>query len=382
MAKKVEGNFPEDVLRVIRMMSLDSGLPVIAGSQSYRDALYAADYDCYQVIKMRYASKQKALRVIAKRIKEAVRHLLLAKNVFIGNIKLGSVPEWKVIPDEATVKGMKVVGYDAEESRKKVLELAEAGIIDSEEKQEALRLLKPSLSPMELMEAKEELRFHVVRWEPRDVLKGYCILRDNRQFTLEDGFSSPGMSKLDVIALVNNKYADISCIYEIRNKGTILNPLTQPSIKVDILELFLQGNYFKMMKRILSLARNGRSASIVDTLVPILNSDAGILYSIISDLGTILYMAENYKAIPEARIDYELDAMRYRLGNVSIPSYLKKEPAILKKIMSITKAKIKKPSTQRAIEKLSDELSKIMNASAKKQLQEAGFLPLSSRWLP
>jgi hypothetical protein len=63
------------------------------------------------------------------------------RNVYIGNIKLGSVPDWQVIPDSVIVKDMKVVGYDARKSREKVEQLAEAGIITSEEKDVALRLL-------------------------------------------------------------------------------------------------------------------------------------------------------------------------------------------------------------------------------------------------
>jgi hypothetical protein len=381
MSKKTDDNFQAAVLRVMRAMSLTKSLPTIAGTQAYRDSLYAADYDMYQVVKLR-GDLQRALRALARKLKDTVRTLQSMNNTYIGNIKLGSVPEWVVIPDSATVKNMSVIGYDYRESKEKVEQLADAGIIDSDEKAAALRLLKPTMSPMDLVAAQDEIKFHIVRWTPKDILRGYAILRDDRRFSIEDGFTTPGLSKLDVISLVdNNKYADFSVIWEVQHAGKVLNPIVQPEIKLSVLENFLMGNYFKMTKRMLSLARRN-SKSTTEPLLFILNSELGILYTVISDLQTIIYMAENYRNLSEERIDFELDMMKQRLGNVSLRSYLNKEPVILKRLTEITKDKIRKPTTVKAVQSLVDQLSDIMNAATKKELVSAGLLPLSARWLP
>jgi len=63
----------------------------------------------------------------------------------------------------------------------------------------------------ELVEARKELRFGVLRWTPREVKAGVKKYR-GRMFRLEEALKSPGITKLDLVAWVKDKYVEVSNI--------------------------------------------------------------------------------------------------------------------------------------------------------------------------
>lgn len=315
-------NYPRDVLHIIDTMSMTDGRALqMVGSMSLKSQQYAGDYDMIESVKGNYKDMVTAIKAYVKQFQGIVRSLMKERDVTVGDIKAGIVEEWIVIPDSAGVKGGKVVAFDVAKARAKIEQLHSNDIITSEEYKYAKGALIDNPSIEKFLIMKKELRFHLIRWTPDEVLKGVCTLRDGSQMTLAEAFNTPTIIKLDVVGWVqNNRFTDFSIIYLLFNKGQAINKVDTSnelfSIKQDLLYFLETKNYFKASKRLFSLARKTKDMSLVMKLNDMMNSDMGRLYSIISDCGSLIYLLENETHLDIEKIQYELDQFRSRLGNI------------------------------------------------------------------
>lgn len=341
-SKSFPGNYSSDVVRVLDTMSFTEGKGVgLLGSMSVRSQQYAGDYDAFEIVNLKEPTDKAALYQLANRFQEIVKDVRDLPKTYIGDIKAGSVEEWRVLSRDAKLKNGKIVGYDATKSRRKIDELKEKKVISPREADYSHSLLKGKMTPIRLLEAKQHLKFHIVRWSVKDVLEGKKRLRDGRTFTLEDAFSTPSITKMDVISYVqNNRYTDFSMIYYFRNNGRFLNPDPHnfvDGIRENIYYYAKKGDAFKVLKRKFSLAKFQRDEKTINALIPILNSDLGRLYHIIGDIGTLISLLEDHSPSLDS-VRFEIDQFRNRLANVyALTDYLKEEHTVLGEIESILK---------------------------------------------
>lgn len=368
--KKFPESYPEDVLEVLEAMSFGPGLALV-GSMALRSQQYAGDYDAYEVVEMHEKTDLEAATKLRKQFQDIVAKLRKMKNVYIGDIKAGVVPEWRVLPEDAKVSGKKVKGYAYESSIKKVDELREKKIITPSEATEAKALLHRRPTVAQFLQAEDKLKFHIVRWNPMEIAKNKKVLRDGSILTLEQAFLSPTVAKLDVIALVqNNRFTDFSVIYEFKNKGKTLNPAIADigaSLQEDVDAYKATGNYFKALKREFALAKYKDDRKRMEQLTEILNSDLGRLYHIVGDIKTLVDVVKDFDNAKLPTIRYEIDQFKSRLSNVySLPSYLNKESSIIadiQRILKLPRTKMAKPLME-----LGERLDSILQSEARKRL--------------
>jgi len=340
--KSYPENYPSDAMAILDAMSFSGGKDVkVLRSMSLRSQQYAGDYDAFEIVK-RKGSKEKVLDELASEFQHIIKTLRGMPNVFIGDIKAGSIEEWRVIPRDAGLVNGKIEGYNSVSSKKKVDELFRAKVITEGEKRSADELLKDKASPEDFLLARKKLKFHIIRWSVPEVLGGSKVLRDGRRFTLQDAFSSPTISKLDTIGLVqNNKYTDFSIIYEFQYDGKVLNPSFEDigkSLSEDIIAYKAENNPFKVLKREFALAKFRGDEKTIKGLTPVLNSDLGRLYSLLSDVGTLIALLEEKQKVPLEKVRYEIDQFKARMANVySLPDFLKTEHTLLGHIASALK---------------------------------------------
>jgi len=368
--KQFPDNYSSDAVRVLDAMSFTKGKGVgLLGSMSLRSQLYAGDYDSFDIVNLKESSKDVALHTLAVRFKEIVKELEGMPKTYIGDIKAGSVEDWRVLPRTARVHDGQLIGMDVIFSRQKLDELAKAKVISPNEKKYGLSLLKGKMTPIKFLLAKQQLKFHLVRWSAGDVLRGSKRLRDGREFTLEEAFSSPSITKMDVISYVqNNRYTDFSMIYYLINNNKLLNPDPYDlvdSVKENILYYEKTGNPFKVLKRKFVLAKFERDEKTIKKLVPILNSDLGRIYHVVGDIGTLIHLLEDES--PSAKsVRFEIDQFKNRLSNVyTLTDYLKEEHTLLGEIGSA----LKDPSKKGLLAKLrsmEDHLQRVLNDGTRK----------------
>ena len=372
--KEYPTNYPDDVVKVLDTMTFTKGKALkIMGTSGVRSQQYAGDYDGFEEVKLSLKTDKQALDMLAHRFQEIIKDLRGMSNVFIGDIKGGVVPEWRIIPLSAYVEKTKVVGYNAVQSRSVVDKLVEDGVITKEVAEEVLRKLLPHLTPVQLIDLKNELKFHIVRWTPTEVLEGKKKLVNGRTFTLQEAFSSPGITKLDVIALVqNNRYTDFSIIYQFSNNGRILNPEPidfQKAIKESILYYKTKHNPFKVLKREFSLARVEKDTKQLKRLQRLLDSDLGKLYLVMSDIGTLITLLRDHTGVPLEKVRYEIDQFKGRLATIySMEAYLRNEQSLLGDLNSAMKITNKDKLAER-LEQIEERLFKYLEDATEVKLR-------------
>ena len=350
--------FSNDVLDIIKKMSFNIDNVKIAGTMKNRKLLYASDYDLYENV------NSNSINNIVSKFQKIIVNLLNTDLCYIGDIKAGVIENFRVLSESYE-------NYDEITSKNKLDYIYNLGLVKKEDYNSINKMLKNKISIKDYFILEDFLKYHIIRWKPKEILNGYKIILGNKYF-LKDALNTDSLFKLDVIALTeNNKFTEFSIIYELKINNKSINKSIrniEESLKEDIQKLSINKKYYKMAKRIASLYRfKNKDTSILDNLF---NSHLGIVSLIISDIETLQYLLENEDVLPTKRIQFEIDLFKPRLSNVDILSN-----PLRNKILStinnlLTKNKIDKKLYFLKLDKIKSILSKILNLNTKKYLQK------------
>jgi len=361
-SKSFPENYSRSVLAVLESMSMTNLQKMyIVGSSSIRSQQYSADYDAMEKVSVSSAKE------VVKQLQSIIKQLRVLPDCFIGDIKCGEVAEWDPFSLNAHVNmdTERIVGFNIKQSQSVIDSLNSANVISPNESKGALKLLERATTPMACLTAKKEIRYHILRWKPYQILEGRQSYR-GRTFTLENAVMSGGLIKIDLVANINNRFTEFSVIYNVYMDGKLITkkPLNLlNSLKEDVM-YYGNLNPFKGMKRMFALAKAEKNERAVTHLVPLLNSDLGRLYQIISDLSVIHELLERPKK-PIKEIRYQLDEMKARMGNLyQLRDFLKAEHDIIGQIESA----LKKQNPKADIYKLMVLLQHILNEETLKHL--------------
>lgn len=341
--KQFPQNYSSDAVRVLRAMSLTEGKELqLVGSMALRSQLYAGDFDAFEDVRSD-DERSRALDRFARLFQDSVKELRSLPNTYIADIKVGVVEDWQVIPANAGIVGGAIRNFNLVAARGRVERLVLQRVMTPAEGTEAMTLLKDSMTPEQFLVAKDTIKPHIMRWRPADVLAGYVVLRTGKRVTLQEAFTTPGVAKMDVISWMNgNHFAEFSCIYNFYVNGKWINAIPvnpKQGLQEDIVSLMADGKPFKAMKRRFALAKLENDTGTMRRLQPILNGDLGRIYSLRSDIDTLLYMLENYQNFPDKEVDFELDQFRDRFSNIyGIKEFIYAEPAMLGKLEAAIRA--------------------------------------------
>lgn len=330
--------FPEQFSKPVRklMDELSFGPPDVMGSSGDHRVMYAADYDLLEMVTFHGKASVKAFQ---KKI------ATLVSKVCVTDIKVGEVTEWNLLQDET---------YSRETELAHLRRLWQEKVITDTEKQEGERMLKEALTLPDRVAARKKLRFGILRWTPKEVAAGVKMTRLDTPIRLEDAMKSKGITKVDVLAWVKDKYVEVSNIVLWTTRGGkpyAHIPELLTALREDIAHYVHDGNYFKAAKRMLSIAKNRKEVAQQEALLAILNSQLGHISTVVSDLKSLEAFP---KCVTDEKKRAELDTLRDSMAKLYYPEFFKaKTPTKLL------------PALER---KLQDE--------ARKKLEEAGFLPL------
>jgi hypothetical protein len=264
----------------------------------------------------------------------------------------------------------------------KLEELYKEKIISRSEFLDGKRRFKKDPSQLELLLLEQDFRPNIIRWKYWEILKGYKTLKNGQKFTLEEAFETPTITKLDVVSWVqNNRFTDFSMIYEFHNNKEILNPAIrdfEESILENIFILHSEKKYYKMAKRIFSLAKYSNNNEVLEILSPLFNGDLGRLYIVYGDIGTVedLFNIENN--IPYSKLEFEFDQFKGRLSNISLPDYIKNEKRIfglIDSLVTTSKVSINKHRILKLLEELKKSLLDLLSKYTEQYLREKKIFP-------
>jgi len=357
--KRIPDGFPNDISDVLNAMSFTNGKHLhVVGSMSLRSQLYAGDYDSIEYIPTT-GVRQQVVDSLVRKFKKIVKDVQSIPNTTISDIKSGSVEEWVMITDP----------YNYEFSKAQLEKLHREGIIGKEVYNDGKRRIKPRVSRYDLLTLMRDFRPNIIRWRPQDVLVGHKRLIDGRKFTLNEAFTTPTITKLDVVSWVqNNRFTDFSIIYQFKFNDESLNASItniEHAIADNILMLNYEGNYFKMAKRMFSLAKFRKDIPKLEKLSELFNGDIGRLYMVYGDIGTLESLLEQPN-IPYKKIEIEIDQFKGRLSNVNLKKYIDIEEYIIKLIDTIDG----RSEIPLALKKIKGILYEIMTYYAKSYLSK------------
>jgi len=200
--KKYYDNELEDFFNLI---SYDRNNFRILGSYDNRAIFYPADIDIIEKINNSLSSFIKALQ-------NKIKKISTLDNVYIMDIKMGSVKEWEVIDETAYVENGKIYGYNANKSKEKLKDLLNNNIITKEEYNNWYKQLinKPNEEQLQLI--KKEIRPNLLRWFPKDIIKGFINYRGYK-ITIKDALNTGGLNKFDFVLIKQDKmFVDINIV--------------------------------------------------------------------------------------------------------------------------------------------------------------------------
>ena len=352
---------------IIKIMSFNDKNVLINGSFAYRNNIFATDIDLDEMV------NEKNIKTLAKKFKTIVKNITTTNNIFITDIKLGYIPNWDIIPETDDYDD-----YNKAKYIRRANKLLDEKIITNDEHKQCEELLTDSVTPLEFEKIKKEFRFGLIRWKPKNVLDGEITLRDNTKYTLEDGLKSDSVFKLDTIALLNNnRYTEVTIIYELRINNKRLNNFKIDFIKNITDEIYLlidDAKYFKAMKRLYALCLyssqhfkqySAENEEMMQYFNKLFNSNLGELYSIITQIGVIIEILEEKR--DNKHIHEVLDDEINRLAHLNnIKTFVKNEKSIINKYKQIIN---KKKINVESLTEMKDILTDILNYETLKIIQ-------------
>ena len=324
--------YSPEVRRVLKAMSLTT--VSVLGSADDPTIMYSGDYDMLEVAPVNVRGFQ---ALVAR----------ASKCGTITDVKVGEVPEWNLVASP----------YSQTAELKRLGELWQKGIVTDTEVKNAKKVLKPHLGLREVLLAREELRFGVLRWTPAEVREGVLSYRGHT-FHLDESMRTTGITKVDLVAWANEKYIEVSNILLWTAGGKTFVPeedLAQ-SLGEDILTYEVEGAYMKVAKRMYSIAK-AKNSEDAELLRDILNSHLGALYTVVSDLELLRDFPD---ATTKARRKKELEVMRDRMAKLYYPEF----------------------QDATAPSKLLPELKEVLERETREALRKAKLLPLSAPYKP
>jgi hypothetical protein len=328
--KAFPANYSNRILEIIKALSMSGTKGIkILGSASIRSQLYAGDFDINNIVNMG------SVKEIADELKDIIKRLRAVPECYIGDIKIGEIPEWNPFRPSAMLADKKIENFNIKESQS-IIDSIPASAISQKERSDALNLLEKATTPKDFLTAKKEIKFHILRWKPEQILAGYLNYR-GLTVTLQEAIMSRGLIKIDVVALVNSRYVEIAMVYSVSVKGSPLMRRQQPLL-ITLTEDFAYYSKidpFKSVKRLFSIAKLTGDKKAIEKIVPILNSDLGRLYQIVSDLKVLKGLMERPQP-PIQEIRSQIDDMRSRMGNIyQLKLFLDKEHDIIGELNTI-----------------------------------------------
>lgn len=368
--------FNPELENVIKKLSLSKTTNVL-GSYRLKSQLYPSDIDLYSSVKS-------TPHDIQTKIQKITRDILNDDTIYFTDCKLGLNLDLKIIDDSSYIHNGVLYRYDYKHSMMRLEEVKHK--ITKEQYFMAKRLLKPKPNQKQLNEINKKLRFHLLRWSPNEILRGYKMVpgdTKDRKYTLAMGFKSPALFKIDVIALINDKYTDVTCIYDLRTKtNRRINKhalTTEQQIYQDIEKFKLAKQYFRVLKRQFALSKykykyNKNSltkrislAKQIGQLHKLLNSDLGRLYQIANMVDVTLSLADSYEHVSVDKIKSSVSKMIELLNTIiSIPRLNAQHKRIATELRNLITIKKTSDDALRKLEDVHTRLMTILNSESKK----------------
>ena len=196
------------------------------------------------------------------------------------------------------------------------------------------------------------------RWSYDDIMS-----KEKEGMSFDDALNVKGIIKLDIIALINSRFYEITEVYQMCFNGKCNMDYKKDEIIKDLVDEYKlktnEGNYMKALKKMYSIIKiKNINDPKLDVLLNYFNSPIGLLYRNKSELETLLIVLDNDKfTLDDVRMS--LESIKEQVSAFPVPNYLEE----------IIKKKTKKEMTKLISKQVFDILG-FLNRDAKRFIQE------------
>ncbi len=331
---KLDSSYPIDVKNEIKLMSISrDGTAIPFGSYIYRIQKYPGDVDLLE--KFNYSdNRSDLLDEAVKGIKRVVKNIVSNRLHYFSEIKAGFDERFN-IDIGSLVNGKFLMNNDLFDMLE---DIESENLFDENEYATIIQLLEDWISgddtytDSDIYDIIENvIRGHkILRWTPKEILRGMKQLPGGETKTLKDALRDPTMLKIDEITLINGHFTEVTNIIELsytngsgNTKYVNIQMSKMNNIDIalpkEIEKLYFSDyhyNPFKMIKRIFSFARHTDNHQLLEKIFPIISSDISAMYQIKSELEAIKLVLENFKSPPIITINKQLDYMKNALSRL------------------------------------------------------------------
>lgn len=370
---KDRSSYPKILNDEIKLISFNSNDSTLIGSASYKIQKYPADIDLYEQIKV-CCSKDNAIEYFYLGIKSIVNTIRLRPLHWMIEVKCG-------IDDR----------YDINSLSDLLILLRRARNENLLSNEDYLKLEELYIGSKNMEIINEILRrYKIIRWSSDQIELGYQV-RYGKSFNLKDCVDTHSPINIEVIAVVDNKFTDISNFYvlmfhdKLTNKDILVNFPQEYLIdgKKFVVEGLKEGinkvlfskinkDVFKGVKRMYSLARITDNVGLFNKIKSLISSPLAELSQLKSEFATLHEILDFTDNLPWNVMYSQLDSIKWRIGgNMVLKS--SQSNKIINKINSILKNNNDKIYMKDSILDCKNYLLNIINEETEIMLKNIGL---------
>ena len=159
------------------------------------------------------------------------------------------------------------------------------------------------------------------RWSYTDIMN-----KEKNGVDFDDALDTKGIIKLDIVALINDKFYEITEVYQMCFDGKCNMDYKPDDIIKDIVDDYKikinQGNYMKALKKMYSIIKLKNSNDPkLNVLLEYFNSPIGLIYRNKAELETLLLVLENDKFTLED-VKNSLESIKEQVSAFPVPNYI------------------------------------------------------------
>lgn len=362
--------YPPDVINAIDKIKL-SNYYRIPGSFDLKSRKNWGDIDVFNIVTINDS--------IPNKLKKIIQFVLKTNDWYFMDCKLGIDYDVKIIDEGALFYNNKAYGYDYKKSVQKLEDVYKNKLITADEYKYMKKILVPNPNIKQFDLIMKNLRIHILRWTPDDLLKGYITLRSGKKLTIMEALKHNSLFKIDFVTTINGLFTELGIVYDIRNKdGSKINKFKydlKKQLENDINRYMANEKYFNVLKRAFSLtaykyrlksSNKKKLKKKLETILHVLNGNLGILYKVLTMMDILIFVITENKNLDNDRVDYEINKMMSDLSNIY---KFRISRVIIKELFNIISLKTNKNIANRLL-KIYNSLENKLHKEAKKYLRK------------
>ena len=335
VALKPLSTYPNEVLKNVKLVTVrDSDHPILFGSYIYRAQKYPSDVDVIE--EYDDISVNNLVISFKQRIQQMVGNIIQLRDHYITEFKAG-IDERFHLNFGMLKEGIFTMNKSFPMMFDKIKDL-----LTDDEYHKIEMIIRNKNRTVLQYEILNEILYdlYTIRWNKEEVLQGFKTLRGDLIYYLEEGIISGSKVKIDMIALINGKYTEVTNFFAlvIKTKVGLKYPINTDYLpgtqefresqlgslkeQIEVL-LFSELEYspFKAAKRMWAFARSTNDKEMIFKLTKFVTGNVSQLYQVRSGIGDIITLLTKTSADPQTSISYEIQNFKISLSTIiEIPS--------------------------------------------------------------